>query len=149
VKTHTPKERKEKDTQKEAVQTTKKLTEEIHECGCRHGDLSSLKSFTRVEVAYYTSPNRFLAGETCLDCKRAVVQMKATTGNQSAMVLYCEEGIKGFGAPHDDPMKAKLTCDLTLCPECEATRRVTFSLLCCGYLFHCFGWRVLGAKSSM
>jgi hypothetical protein len=73
---------KETDMRKEAVQTTTKIMEEIHECGCRHGDLSLLKSFTRAEVAYYTSPNRFLARERCLDCKRAVIQMKATAANQ-------------------------------------------------------------------
>jgi hypothetical protein len=119
---------KEKDPQEETVQTTTKQTMVIHECGCRHGDLSSLKSFTRAEVVYYTSPNRFLAGESCLDCKMAVNHMKATAGNRSAMVFYCDEGIKGFGAPDDDPMKEKLTCDLILCPECEGRRRVTFEL---------------------
>jgi hypothetical protein len=110
------------------VQTTTKQTKVIHECGCQHGDLSSLKSFTRAEVVYYTSPHRSLAGESCLDCKMAVNHMKATKGNRSAMVFYCDEGIKGFAAQDDDPMKEKLTCDLILCPECEARRRVTFKL---------------------
>jgi hypothetical protein len=123
VKKNTP-----KATPDEPVQATTKLTEEIHECGCRHGDLSSLKSFTRAEVRYYTSPNRFLAEEGCLDCKMGVKLMKSSAGNRSAVVFYCDEGIKGFGAPDDDPMKAKLTCDLILCPECEARRRVTYEM---------------------
>jgi hypothetical protein len=128
VKKNTPKESKKNEMQQEPVQTTTELRDVIHESGCRHGDLGSLNSFTRAEVAYYTSPHRFLAGESCLDCKMAVEQMKATAGNRSAMVFYCDEGIKGFGAPDDDPMKAKLTCDLILCPACEAKRRVTFEL---------------------
>jgi hypothetical protein len=54
--------------------------------------------------------------------------MKAATGNQSAAVFHCDQGIKGFGAPANNPMKAKVNCDLILYPECEAKRRVTFEL---------------------
>jgi hypothetical protein len=42
------------------------------------------------------------------------------------MVFYYDQGIKGFGAPDDDPLKGKLTCDLVLCPECEAKQCLTF-----------------------
>jgi hypothetical protein len=38
----------------------------------------------------------------------------------------CDEGLKGFNAPANDPMKAALVCDLVLCSPCEALRRITF-----------------------
>jgi hypothetical protein len=55
--------------------------------------------------------------------------MKGKSGCGGAVVFYCEQGIKGFGAPDDDPIKGKLTCDLVLCPECEAKRRLTFEMM--------------------
>jgi hypothetical protein len=54
--------------------------------------------------------------------------MRPATPKQKAVVFYCDEGIKGFDAPDDDPMKAKLTCDLVLCPQCEAIRRIAFEV---------------------
>jgi hypothetical protein len=95
-------------------------------CGCRHGDLSVLKSFVKNEATYYTRPNRYLEGKGCLDCKCEILDMRPATTSQKAVVFYCDEGIKGFDAPDDDPMKAKLTCNLVLCPQCEAIRRIAF-----------------------
>jgi hypothetical protein len=98
----------------------------IQWCGCQHGDLDALKSFTKGEVTYYIRPTKFLEGRGCSDCQGAVTQMKPTAPSQKAVVFYCDEGIKGFDAPDDDPMKAALTCDLVLCPQCEAKRRIEF-----------------------
>jgi hypothetical protein len=98
----------------------------VHLCGCRHGDLNALRSFTKTMTAYYTQPNRFLEGRSCLDCGIAVTKMCATGPRQKTVVFYCDEGIKGFGAPDDDPMKKELTCDLVVCPQCEAKRRTRF-----------------------
>ena len=38
-----------------------KLGTVVHLCGCRHGDLSVIKSFTKAKVAYYSRPNKFEA----------------------------------------------------------------------------------------
>jgi hypothetical protein len=45
--------------------------------------------------------------------------MESNARGRRAVVYYCDEGIKGFDAPDDDPMKSALTCDLILCPKCE------------------------------
>jgi hypothetical protein len=100
----------------------------IQLCGCHHGDLSALKSFTtKAKAAYYTRPNRFLAGMGCLDCKQAVMEMQpAARHQQAAVVFYCDQGIKGHNVPADDKMKAELTCNLVLCPQSKAIRRIDF-----------------------
>jgi hypothetical protein len=89
----------------------------IRLCGCGHGDLSEVKSFAKAMATYCSRPNKFMEGRCCLDCRLAVPNM----------VYYCEEGIKGFDAPDDDPMKSSLTCDLILCPKCEAKRRIEYN----------------------
>jgi hypothetical protein len=48
----------------------------INLCGCHHGDLSALRSFTKIEATYYTRPSSFLDGQVCLDCKCAVLDMR-------------------------------------------------------------------------
>jgi hypothetical protein len=53
--------------------------------------------------------------------------MESNAGGQRAVVYYCNEGIKGSDAPEDDPMKSELTCDLILCPKCEAKRRIEYN----------------------
>jgi hypothetical protein len=53
--------------------------------------------------------------------------MESTGRSQRAVVYYCDEGIKGFDAPGEDPMKSALTCDLILCPNCEAKRRIEYN----------------------
>ena len=102
------------------------LDKVVDSCGCRHGDLNAFKSFTRAESAYYGRPNKFLENRICLDCKRAVRDMKSIGRQQKAVVFYCDEGVKGFSAPDEDPMKGALTCNLVLCPQCEAKRRIQF-----------------------
>jgi hypothetical protein len=98
----------------------------IQLCGCRHGDLDALKSFTKAEVTYYIRPTKYLEDKGCLDCNIAVIEMKQATPAQKAVVYYCDQGVKGFDAPDEDPSKAELTCDLVLCPQCQAKRRVAF-----------------------
>ena len=98
-------------------------------CGCRHGDLNAMKSFTKADAIYYSLPNRFLEGKSCVDCKeKTVLEMATVKRRMAAVVFYCDEGIKGFDAPKNDPMKAELTCDLILCPQCEAIRRITYDI---------------------
>ncbi len=105
----------------------------IQLCGCPHGDLSVIQSLTKANAAYYTRPNKFLEGKSCLDCKLPVTEMKTNATSQRAVAFYCNQGIKGFGAPDDDPMKDELTCDLVLCADCEAKRRITFDRMGSGH----------------
>jgi hypothetical protein len=53
--------------------------------------------------------------------------MESNARGRHAVVYYCDEGIKGFDAPDDDPMKSALACDLILCPKCEAKRRIEYN----------------------
>jgi hypothetical protein len=53
--------------------------------------------------------------------------MESDARGQRAVVCYCDECIEGFDAPDDDPMKSALTCDLILCPKCEAKRRIEYN----------------------
>ncbi len=96
-------------------------------CGCRHGDLGEVKSFAKAMATYYSRPNKFMEGRCCLDCQLAVPSMESNARGRRAVVYYCDEGIKGFDAPDDDPMKSELTCDLILCPKCEAKRRIEYN----------------------
>ncbi len=107
----------------------KRETSTIKFCGCRHGDLGALKSFSKAGALYYLRPNKFLDQRGCLDCKLSVVEMKTVSKSLRAVVFYCDQGIKGFDAPDDDQMKSELSCDLVLCPQCEATRRLTFETM--------------------
>jgi hypothetical protein len=99
----------------------------IRLCGCRHGDLGEVKSFAKAMAAYYSRPNKFMEGTCCLDCRLVVPNMESNAGGQRAVVYYCDEGMKGFDAPEDDPMKSELTCDLIMCPKCEAKRRIEYN----------------------
>ena len=85
-----------------------------------------MKSFTKVERSYYTRPNRFLEEMTCLDCKLAVSAMLGSATAKKTVVFYCDDGIKGYDVPLDDPIKAKLVCDLVLCPPCAAVWQIRF-----------------------
>jgi hypothetical protein len=96
-------------------------------CGCGHGDLSEVKSFAKAMATYYSHPNKFMEGRCCLDCQLAVHNMESNARGRRAVVYYCDEGIKGFDAPDDDPMKSALTCDLILCPKCEAKQRIEYN----------------------
>jgi hypothetical protein len=95
-------------------------------CGCRHGDLGAVKSFTKAEATWYSRPNRFMETIGCLDCASTVVNMLKGAQSQKAVVFYCDEGIKGFDAPAGDPMKEELTCNLVLCSTCMAIRLISF-----------------------
>jgi hypothetical protein len=93
--------------------------------GCLHCDLSELLSFTKSGAKWYMVPNRFLAGRHCTDCHTPVEQIVPKKPS-TTMVFYCDQGIKGFDAPDDDPMKTALTCNLVLCPQCESNCRIKF-----------------------
>ena len=93
--------------------------------GCLHCDLSELLSFTKSSAKWYMVPNRFLAGRHCTDC-HTPVELIVPKKPSTTMVFYCDQGIKGFDAPDDDPMKTALTCNLVLCPQCESNRRIKF-----------------------
>jgi hypothetical protein len=93
--------------------------------GCLHCDLNGLLSFTKSNAKWYMEPNRFLANMYCKDCHMSVANMVTKTSSR-AMLFYCDQGIKGFDAPDDDPMKEELTCDLVLCPPCEGKRRINY-----------------------
>jgi hypothetical protein len=91
--------------------------------GCRHCDLGELLSFTKAEAKWYMQPNRYLAGKHCKDCQKPVVDMEPKPRSKT-LLFYCDQGIKGFDAPENDPMKAVLTCDLVLCQQCTDVRRI-------------------------
>jgi hypothetical protein len=95
--------------------------------GCQHGDLGEVKSFAKAMATYYSRRNKFMEGRCCLDCWLAVPNMESHARGRRAVVYYCDEGIKGFDAPDDDPMKSELTCDLILCLKCEAKRRLEYN----------------------
>jgi hypothetical protein len=130
-----PKKAKEKDTRRPAetvLQDTSNTPEVAEEtavplCGCRRGDLSQVKSFAKAKATYYSCPNKFMEGRCCLDCQLAVPNMESNARGRRAVVYYCDEGIKGFDAPDDDPMKSALTCDIILCLKCEAKRRIEYN----------------------
>jgi hypothetical protein len=86
---------------------------EIHKLG-----QSTLTHGERVEQKVMTAMNVWIA----------VVKRKSNRGTLVAMVLYCDQSIKGYGAPNDAPWKAKLICDLVLCPECEARQSIIFEM---------------------
>jgi hypothetical protein len=70
--------------------------------------------------------NRFLAaGKECKDCCKPVGQMVPKPTSKT-MMFYCAQGIKGFDALDDDPMKGGFTCDLVLCPKCEEVQHINF-----------------------
>ena len=79
---------------------------------------------TRCHLLHTTKS--FLETMKCKDCPKLVMDMLDGAPKKGLVVFYCDEGIKGFDAPAQDPMKAELTCDLVLCPRCEAGRRVEF-----------------------
>ncbi len=68
----------------------------IHLCGCRHGDFSALKSFSKADVAHYIRPNKFLDGRSCLDCAQAVLEMRPTTASKREVVFYCDKASKAM-----------------------------------------------------
>jgi hypothetical protein len=130
-----PKKAKENQTRRPAatvLQDTSNTPEVAKEtairlCGCRHGDLSEVKSVAEAMATYYSRPNKFMEGRSCLDCQLGVTNMESNACGRRAVVYYCDEGIKGFDAPDDDPMKSTLTCDLILCLKCEAKRRIEYN----------------------
>jgi hypothetical protein len=119
---------KERDTRRPAetvLQDTSNTPEVVK--GCRHRDVSEVKRFAKAMATYYSHPNKFMEGRCCLVCQLAVPNMESNARGRRAAVYYCDEGIKWFDAPDDDPMKSALTCDLILCPKCEARRRIEYN----------------------
>jgi hypothetical protein len=102
-----PKKANEKDASRPAetvlqdTSNTPQVAEEtaIRLCGCRHGDLSEVKSFAKAMATYYSRPNKFMEGRCCLDCRLAVPNIDSNACGQRAVVYYCDEGITGFDAP--------------------------------------------------
>ena len=103
-----------------------RTTGTMHVSGCRHGDLNAMKSMAKAEALHYIRPNKFLVDKGCLDCEKMVVDMQPAASNQRIVLYYCDQGIKGYDAPDDDDMKSELVCNLVLCAQCEAVRRVAF-----------------------
>ncbi len=60
------------------------------------------------------------------ECAREDFNMVEDAKRAKGVVFYCDEGIKGFDAPADDPMKEELTCKLVLCPTCMTIRLTSF-----------------------
>jgi hypothetical protein len=81
-----PKKTKENQTRRSAetvLQVTSNTPEVAKEtavrlCGCQHGDISEVKSFAKAMATYYSRPNKFMEGGSCLDCQLAVTNMEST-----------------------------------------------------------------------
>jgi hypothetical protein len=81
-----PKKTKENQTRRSAetvLQVTSNTPEVAKEtavrlCGCQHGDISEVKSFAKAMATYYSRPNKFMEGRSCLDCQLAVTNMEST-----------------------------------------------------------------------
>mgnify|MGYP002806881130 FL=1 len=52
----------------------------------------------------------FLAAKYCKDCQMLAAKMVTKTSSMP-MLFYCVQGINGFDASDDDPMKEELMCD--------------------------------------
>jgi hypothetical protein len=81
-----------KENHQQVITTTPQTTSKtvIQLCGCRHGDLDALRSFTKSDAKYYNRPNKFLEGRTCLDCKLTVTDMtnsKKISGQWCSIVM--------------------------------------------------------------
>lgn len=96
---------------------------QIKNGGCRHCALSGLQTFNKAAAKWYMTSNRYLVGMKCKDCATPVNQMEPNRKGKT-MLFYCDDGIKGYDAPEDDPMKGALTCDVVLCSACEEVRRI-------------------------
>jgi hypothetical protein len=140
-----PKKAKENQTRRPAetvlqdASNTPEVTEEtaIRLCGCQRGDLSEVKSFTKAMATYYSRPNKFMEGRSCLDCQLVVTTMESNVCGQHAVVYYCDEGIKGFDAPDDDPMKSALSLDNEH-PKLLPRQKISFVLVSQTVDSHCW-----------
>ena len=72
-------------------------------------------------IKYYLRKDEFLELATCAgDCAMTIraINLAAPKAN----IYFCDETIKGFTAPNDDPTKAEMECGLILCLPCHALR---------------------------
>jgi hypothetical protein len=78
-----------KENHRQVITRTTKTTSttDIQLCGCQHGDLDALRSFTKSDAKNYNRTNRFLEGWTCLDCKLTVTDMTNSKKSQRAVVF--------------------------------------------------------------
>lgn len=95
--------------------------------GCIHGDLLELKVLEPVHIKHYLKEAGFLAWATCAgECAHTIRDIHNAA--PKANLYYCDEIIKGFHAPEDDPNKASMECGLILCSPCHALREARYTL---------------------
>jgi hypothetical protein len=95
--------------------------------GCIHGDLLEMTVMECRHVKFYLKPQEFLEKASCAgSCKQTINNIYQAA--PKAILYFCDEMIKGFRAPHDDPGKSDLECGLILCVPCHAEREVKYNL---------------------
>ena len=94
--------------------------------GCIHCDLLELHMMEPTIIRHYLKDNAFLNLAKCAgDCKRTIKNVHQAS--PKANLFYCDETIKGFHAPDDDPTKAGMECGLILCVPCHALRETRYT----------------------
>lgn len=94
--------------------------------GCVHGDLLDLKVMEPTHIKHYLRPAGFLELATCAGgCKKTIRAIYLAS--PKALLYYCDENIKGFSAPDDDPAKAEMECGMIVCSPCHAMRETRYT----------------------
>jgi len=95
--------------------------------GCIHGDLLEMTVMECRHVKHYLKPQELLEEASCAgSCGETIKNIHQAA--PKAILYFCDEIIKGFRAPHDDPGKLDLECGLILCVPCHAEREVKYNL---------------------
>ena len=91
--------------------------------GCIHGDLLAMTVMEGCHVKHYLKPGEFLEHASCAGkCKNTIKSIYRAAPR--AKLYFCDNIIKGFRAPDNDPGKSDLDCGLILCVPCQANCRV-------------------------
>jgi hypothetical protein len=94
--------------------------------GCIHGDLLEVKVMEPPHIKHYLRQAGFLELAVCAgECDHTIqaIHLAAPKAN----LYYCDEAIKGFSAPDDDPGKLGMECGLILCSPCHAIRETRYA----------------------
>lgn len=95
--------------------------------GCVHGDVLEMKMMEPRHIKHYLKKGAFLEFASCAgDCTHTI---RAThQASPKAKLYFCDETLKGFHAPEEDPLKADMECGLILCAPCRAIRAARYEL---------------------
>jgi hypothetical protein len=95
--------------------------------GCIHGDLLEMTVMESRHIKHYLKPQELLEKASCAGkCHDTIKNIHQAA--PKSKLYFCDEIIKGFRAPDDDPCKSDLECGLILCVPCHADREVQYNL---------------------